>query len=1096
MPPDTTFVTTAPIGNASLQSLIGAVQRAKSTDPFARVVVVTDHSDVARAVRHHLGSNGAINVTVQVGHRLAAELAEPILRPAGVSGAALRRPLSRLLESQAVRDAARTWSASDISHLSDTGRGRYYDALAATFRQMAERPAYSPEPSPAVLPDAVSSEIERMFQGFLKSLHDNGFYTRGQLPDMAVEALSSRRTDSPHQSNAEPSVIYYLPRRLSEGELRLAQKLLERGQCQVILGVTGDPAADLPALRLLAQLHPAAAAPGQSPDPVSQRAATGSLSVVIAPDPGEEVRMVIRRIGAAADEMRFHEIAVIHRQDLPYASLLRQELDFAGIPHTGVPYHRLADTPPGRFLRGMIDLAMGVAGADPPTMDRDHLINWLNSTGVTDGLPLPANHHPGSTATVPAARWATLARESRANGTLQGWKSRLNAYLDRLQRRLVEQDNGANDDAPVAEHPWLMRERAQTDALLQFIDHLCQRLADLGAPPQPQWDSAIDLVRGIIRDFQWPTPGDESHRQRIDDLLADIADLQQWGTPYSVSTLRDAVAQALQSPTSDRGRPVGDGIYVGPPSGIVGAAYQVVFAVGMVERQFPPTPRVNPWLSNQRLTLQLDTALERYDFLGAIASAQRAVLSYPTAGTGRNAAYPSRWLIEAANLIHQAGGNVERLSHENLAHRADAKPWLTVVPSREAGLVRLVSDPLPTPPGSPQPARIDAADAMDYDLSRLAAYVRQSPRPHLSAHPALSPNRRLLTALAARDARRASTYSRWDGLVGADLTDLNGRIGTREYPVSASALERWARCPFQFFASRILRLEAAPVEESDEISALDRGTLVHTILERYTAAAVATLDELLAIAEQEFAVAEQQGATGYYLLWEIEKENIRDSLQRFMDAEVDWFPDADPAKSASEIVFGPHAQWQDVSVLAAGVGSVWFRGKIDRIDVGDGEVRVRDFKTGRPDSYLARGADAIPQNSVANGRALQLPIYLAAAKTAHPDLPVTASYCFPLHDPATYDVAEYSDTDEAMRDAFQHALTTIVGSVRQGIFPATPDGKGRYGNCGWCDFRPLCPTRRRYIWLNKGRRDPIVQGFNDLGGDAAVHDSSAPDVEP
>ena len=866
----------------------------------------------------------------------------------------------------------------------------------------------------------------------------------------------------------------------------MARKLLERGQCQVILGVTGDPAADLPILRLLEKLHPAAAAPGQVPDPLSQRAASGSLSVVIAPDPGEEVRMVIRQIVGAADEMPFHEIAVIHRQDLPYASLLRQELDFAGIPHTGVPYHRLADTPPGRFLRGMIDLAMGVADADPPTMDRDRLINWLNSTGVTDGLPLPPNHHSGSTATVPAARWATLARESRANGTLQGWKSRLNAHLDRLQRRLVEQDTSANDDAPVAEHPWLMRERSQTDALLQFIDRLCQRLADLGAPPRPQWDSAIDLVRGIIRDFQWPTPGDESHRQRMDDLLADIADLQQLGSPYSVPTLRDGVVQALQSPTPDRGRPVGDGIYVGPPSGIVGATYQAVFAVGMVERQFPPTPRVNPWLSNLASTFQLDEALERYDFLGAIASAQRAVLSYPTAGTGRNATYPSRWLIEAANLIHQAGGDVERLSHENLAHRAEVKPWLTVVPSREAGLARLISHPSPTSPGSYQPARIDAADPMDYDLSYLAAYVRQWPRPHLSAHPALFSNQRLLTALAARDARRASTYSRWDGLVGAGLTDLTGRIGTQEYPVSASALEMWARCPFQFFASRILRLEAPPMEESDEISALDRGSLVHTILERYAAAPVATLDELLAIAQQEFAVAEQRGTTGYYLLWEIEKENIRDSLKRFMDAEVEWFPDADPAKSAAEIAFGPHAQWQDVSVLAAGVGPVWFRGKIDRIDVGDEEVRVRDFKTGSPDSYRARSANAIPQNSVSNGRALQLPIYLAAAKTAHPDLPVTASYCFPLHDPATYDVAEYSDTDEEMRDAFHQALTTIVGSVRQGIFPATPDGKGRRGNCGWCDFRQLCPTRRRYIWLNKGRRDPTVQGFNDLGGDAAV----------
>ena len=120
---------------------------------------------------------------------------------------------------------------------------------------------------------------------------------------------------------------------------------------------------------------------------------------------------------------------------------------------------------------------------------------------------------------------------------------------------------------------------------------------------------------------------------------------------------------------------------------------------------------------------------------------------------------------------------------------------------------------------------------------------------------------------------------------------------------------------------------------------------------------------------------------------------------------------------------------------------MWFRGKIDRIDVGDAEVRVRDFKTGRPDSYLARGADATPQNSVSNGRALQLPIYLAAAKTAHPDLPVTASYCFPLHDPATYNVAEYSDTDEAMRDAFHRCVNHHRGFGSPGNIPGDPGRK-------------------------------------------------------
>ena len=66
---------------------------------------------------------------------------------------------------------------------------------------------------------------------------------------------------------------------------------------------------------------------------------------------------------------------------------------------------------------------------------------------------------------------------------------------------------------------------------------------------------------------------------------------------------------------------------------------------------------------------------------------------------------------------------------------------------------------------------------------------------------------------------------------------------------------------------------------------MDRGLLVHEILDRFVKDEGTTEEELLAIAEEEFDSAEARGATGYHLLWEIEKEEIREGLRQFLVAE-------------------------------------------------------------------------------------------------------------------------------------------------------------------------------------------------------------------
>ena len=52
--------------------------------------------------------------------------------------------------------------------------------------------------------------------------------------------------------------------------------------------------------------------------------------------------------------------------------------------------------------------------------------------------------------------------------------------------------------------------------------------------------------------------------------------------------------------------------------------------------------------------------------------------------------------------------------------------------------------------------------------------------------------------------------------------------------ISASGIESWATCPFQFFLGRVLRIDATDrPEDGWTVDPLERGSLVHRILERF-----------------------------------------------------------------------------------------------------------------------------------------------------------------------------------------------------------------------------------------------------------------------
>ena len=1058
-------LTFAAVGASALAALAQAIADIKAGDLFARIVVVGDDNDAARAVSHLLGARerGLVNVSLQTGRRLAAELA----------GGALSTP-SRIQESVAVRAIAN--DAPAAQGLEPAGRRRFYLSLAAAFRRMAERPepdaaAAGDDAADAPAASVMNRMAEALYAEYRQLLAGRGYAVRAEIAHQAAAAVNAS-TDA----GRLPYVIYYLPRRMSAGDLALARALQAQGRCQIIIGLTGNADADAPAQELAARLDTAgtvdnaaisaatisAAAPDT--DPLQQRAAHGNLSIIAACDPEEEVRTVIRRI--AASDTPFHRSAVIYRQANPYDSLLRQELDFAGIPCAGAADRSLADTPTGILLQGIVALADDAhagSGSGNGAVDRERLLEWIAAT------PVRRPDSPTDTSAsrpVPAAQWAKLAREAHANGAPSQWQARLNAHYDRIQARLRER----NGD----EHTGNDELRQNCDALLSFVSGLAAGRHQLGVAPT--WELAAKQLRLLLEQYRWFGDGEtDDDRRRIEELIASLAALQDWGDEYNLHTLQEAVQQGLQAPVAEPGPPVGAGVYIGPPAGIAGADYDAVYMVGMVERQFPPRPPVNPWLADHPAERRREANLERYDFLAAVAAGRQVTLCYPAATAERRAAYPSRWLVDAATALHQKHQGSGRRTYDNIHQGNGAAQWLTTVQSREGGLRRL-----------PEMSGMAPADIHDYRLMRLLP-----DRSQLSARA----DARMRRALDARQSRNGNYITEWDGRLPADAHRIS-EIGSREHPSSPSSLETWAACPYRYYLSRILGLSALPdADDDDAISALEKGNLVHQILEQFVKQDKKTAAELLELAEYEFNRAEQRGVTGYYLLWEMTKTEIRTALETYLDAEAKLLGIAKRVKSEAEVSFGPPGLSGDpteigeVKVTVDGLGDVWFRGTIDRLDDMGKAVWVRDFKTGKPDKYRTvkrRDGTISTDCSVANGNAMQLPIYLEAARQSAVNIPIFASYCFPLNSPSiSDDNVEIYQASDGQVQTFHETLYQVIGSARAGVFPATPDTAYR-SNCHYCDFNRLCPTRRRQIWERKGRHDPSVQPFNALGGKAAI----------
>ncbi len=779
--------------------------------------------------------------------------------------------------------------------------------------------------------------------------------------------------------------------------------------------------------------------------------------------PADEPRALIRNIVAdARSGVRFSEMVVLYTSP-DYTSRIKDALEAADINSCGPSPGRLADTPTGRFVH----LLLNMITAD---MRRDAFTSWTSSAPVVD----PANGER-----VPSVPWEVASRNAKVSrfGGDDRWKRSLYRYAKSLRRRATRAEEAADEETTI--DPDSMR--ALADAASQ-LENFVERLNRKAQPTDPRsWSDWIDWLVDILKDYGAPPGNDEgltaSGINRINDVLSEIRGLGEIGrSSVEFSRFSRTVQRALR--TSLGGDPGwGTAVLVAPLDASIGNSFRSVHILGMAEGGIPTPGRSDPLLSDnlrrildpegRRLPTRKDQLeLERQTFHLALQSAQKRNLYWNKALLGAtNESYPSPWFVD------------EVIKSRNL----DTAPVKSLMDPQSEYVHSVVAL------SDLHESDLDPSTGYEFQMQSVSrhSFDNTSMRELLSdpSNCALARGRDVL------ESRRSGNFGVHDGNLAAAQN-----ASQFERRMSASSLQSYAECPYRYFLATELNVdERIDPEDLLVLSPLDKGLLVHMILERFLRdhgpdATELGLENLRKIAKQEFDRFQTDDFIGYPAIFELEKVQLLRQLEQWHQANLDVLIEYD-GEMMTEVPFGFHDHDSLGLTSVDEYTSFQFRGMIDLIALSrDGQrALVADFKTGRSSYY-----SEIDKDVTAAGTKLQLPIYARVADEILGNrAEISAVYWFVFQNGSTRLRPKIPVTLEETELRFEDVLSTIVGGISNGAFPPRPGNRTTHGegpsweNCMYCAYSDICPSNRLIAWDRKKTSDELADYVALAEGDSS-----------
>ena len=794
------------------------------------------------------------------------------------------------------------------------------------------------------------------------------------------------------------------------------------------------------------------------PDPGAGRR---GLSVVAAPGTAAEAIEHARVfLAEAADGIPFDRMAVLLPEPANQASAFQEAFERARIPAFFEAGARRPH-PAGRAFLVLLDCAREGLSAtrfaeylslgETPASRTEASGTEASGTeggpterGRTEDAGARGTEAGENTGFVAPRRWERLILDSEVIGGLDRWEGRLARFDQQLQR-----DEEAESDESRQEAVRLRRQdlRRLTGTALPIL----HRLAAFPTPHAgfSEWLRHLaELARAALL-----------HPEGVLECLAETDPMRDV-SEVTLDEVRESLARRLaEVVTRSRGDRYGR-VWVGPIDAARGLTFDVVAVPGLSERAFPRVIREDPMLlDRQRGAISADLPVrtdlaerERLRLRIAVGAATRKlILSYSSLNVveGRPQV-PSYYLAEA----FRAGlGKIPTLAEI----RAQA--------GRESQVVRGIRAPR-------NPSF--AIDRREFDLARVAGALGRpeaggggggaGTAAYLLSDPALA------RALRQEYMRQQWKWQSPDGFLNPDPEALAAlerhRPGNRSF--SATGLEAYASCPYQFFLKNVVRLR--PIERREALIHLDpltRGSLLHDVffhlgseLRARNLAPLAEdrLSEAFAALETVFwqveAEVRERVAPAIDRIWQDQMDGLLGDLRGFLQR----YAATGRVPLANELTFGMGAKQpaDPASRTEAAVlpGGLRLHGAIDVVErLAGGAIQITDYKTGRASIETTR-----QQRILFGGRALQ-PLLYALAYEALSGTPTASGRLYYATIRGTYLETVVDAASEESRAVFESFVDGLDRATRNGRFPALPNPGVSYRVCDYCDYLPVCGPR-------------------------------------
>jgi ATP-dependent helicase/nuclease subunit B len=735
--------------------------------------------------------------------------------------------------------------------------------------------------------------------------------------------------------------------------------------------------------------------PASSPAPVKD----GSISIFHGMGRRNELREVIRRVIVSG--VRSDEVEIVHTSYDSYVPLIRSIVEKLGIATTFAEGLTVANTRPGRAIAGYLSWI----GSDFEAVKLRHLF--------ASGAVL------FSVSDIKPSMIGKVLIDSQI-----GWGR--DRYVPTLEH-MIQDFNTRKKGASGSYAEYIAGLEKNAVYLAEILELILKEI------PKPKNGGFVgfDILCAAASNFlsRFGNVGgelDAQAKKSIISALDEAAEIDKRELP--LREVLGKIERMVQKIRIGQSGPMPGAVHVSSYAAGGTTGRKNTFIVGCEQGLFPGTALQDPILldeEREKLHTGLTISSERlkeslYRMASLLASLDgKVTLSFPSYEVieGKDA-FPSTIILQAYRL---ATGAYDA-DYSTLEKALDRPAGYRPLPGRE----------------------VDSADlwiglvASDDGMK----HARQS---MLNCYPGLA------AWSSAMEARVSGVYTKYDGVVPPD-----DRLDPREIGrvMSATALEKAAKCPFRFFIENVLgvsEIEELVRKPGEWLDFLGRGSVLHDIYAEFMKDLTERKEKpsfkkhrqlIQRIAEKALEEKKKELPAPSEAVFRQDKKSILQAAEFFLKMEEDRCGRVEP------VMF--EAGFGEPEPLAIDLGNkkkLLIKGRIDRIDrVGANEYEVWDYKSGSSRRY--RG------NSVLNGgKELQPGLYSIAAELIlrgsidKKGRVKGGGYLFPTEKGSGIEISRPRNDKNTLE-----AVGLLLEMMAGGLFIYTDDAK----ECENCECKPAC----------------------------------------